>query len=299
MRRLRRRLVVLFCLLLAAVSLLSATGLRCRAWWTGGHNICTRAAASRLPEDMPAFFRQAGVELAEIAEEPDNWKKPYAPHLRATEQPEHYIDLEYLEGQPLPGNRAELLKYYFSKHIELSKGGFLPYAIQEGYERLLVAFREYRENPEDPARQHCALVYAGWLAHYCEDTAMPLHTTKDYDGKPDAAGTLQQHGIHSKIDGYPENQGFTPELLNQGLAAEPVADIRPLITKALTTSFGLVQRCYDLDAQGAFDKDPAKGREFILERARAAAKLTLDIRYSAWKNSAPSGPSVPNAPSVP
>ena len=76
-------------------------------------------------------------------------------------------------------------------------------------------------------------------------------------------------------------------MLNQGLAAEPVKNVWPLITKAITTSNGYVQRCYDLDAQSAFDKDPDKAKEFILERARAATKLTLDIWYSAWVNSAP------------
>jgi len=245
------------------------------------------AAATKLPEDMPAFFRQAGAELAEVSGEPDNWKNPIAPHLKATEQPEHYLDLEYLEGQPIPEHRADLLKHYFSKHIEPSKAGFLPYAVQEGYERLKVAFRSCRGQPESKAFQHCAIVYAGWLAHYCEDTAMPLHTTKDFDGRPDAAGNLQQKGIHSKIDGYPESQGFTPELLNQGLVAERAENVWPLITKAITVSNGYVQRCYELDAQGAFDKAPEKGKEFILERARAATKLTLDIWYSAWVNSAP------------
>ncbi|MGD0090254.1 MAG: hypothetical protein ABSE73_10060, partial [Planctomycetota bacterium] len=163
---------------------------------------------------------------------------------------------------------------------------FLPHAIQEGYERLQVAFREHRGQPDAKAFQHCAIVYAGWVAHYCQDATMPLHVTKDFDGKPDAAGNLQQKGIHAKIDGYPEGQGFTPEMFNQGLAAEAASDVWPLITKTITTSFGHVQRCYELDAQGGFDKDPDKAKEFILERTRAAAKLTLDIWYSAWKNSA-------------
>jgi hypothetical protein len=277
--------------LLAVVLLLSCLILAferpCRAWWNGGHHIFTLAAASKLPEDMPAFFRQAGAELAEISGEPDNWKRPIAPHLKVTEQPEHYIDLEYLEGQPIPEHRADLIKYYESKHIEPAKAGFLPYAIQEGYERLKVAFSECRGQPESKAFQHCAIVYAGWVAHYCEDSAMPLHTTKDYDGKPDAAGNMQQKGIHAKIDAYPESQGFTPEMVNQGLKAERAADVWPLITKAIAESNKHVQRCYELDAQDGFDKEPEKAKELMLERGRAAVKLTLDIWYSAWVNSAP------------
>ena len=287
----QRTAVVSFVLIISLTAFLGA-GLasRCRAWWGGGHDVFTRTAVAKLPDDVPAFFRQAADELAEMSTEPDNWKHASAPHLKATEQPEHYIDLEYLEGQPIPTQRAELLKYYFAKHIDPSKGGFLPHAIQEGYERLLLSFREYRSQPDSKPLQHRTIVYAGWLAHYCQDAAMPLHTTKDFDGKPDANGVLQQKGIHPKIDSYPEQQGFTPEVLGKDLVPEASADVWPLVVKTIMTSNGLVQRCYELDAQGAFDKDPDKGKELMLERGRAAVKLTLDIWYSAWKNSSTEPP---------
>ena len=106
------------------------------AWWSGGHKLCTCASLAKAPAEMPAFFRAAGESLAEMSIEPDNWKHATAPNLRASEQPEHYIDLEYFEGNALPKQRFELLKYYHEKHIEPSKGGLLPCAIQEGYERF-------------------------------------------------------------------------------------------------------------------------------------------------------------------
>jgi hypothetical protein len=239
---------------------------------------------------MPAFFRQASTELSEMAQEPDNWKCTAAPHLKATEQPEHYLDLEYLDGQPIPRRRADILKHYFAKGIDPSKAGFLPYAIEEGYERLLVAFTACRSQPDSKPAQQRAIMYAGWVAHYCEDATMPLHCTKDFDGKLDAAGQMQQKGIHTKIDSYPEQQGFTPEMLNKDQAAEAVADVWPLIAKTIASSFALAGRCYELDAAGAFDKDPDKGKELMLERSRAATKLTMDIWYSAWINSNPEKP---------
>lgn len=282
----KSRKLLTFCLVFASlVILVLAANTKCHAWWNGGHGIFTEAAAANLPDDVPAFFRQAGDDLSEMAGEPDNWKHQSAPHLKATEQPEHYLDLEYLEGQPIPKTRAELLKHYFAKGIEPSKAGFLAHAIQEGYERLRIGFVAYRSGPDSKAAQQRVIVYAGWLAHYCQDAAMPLHTTKDYDGKPDAAGELRQKGIHPKIDSYPELQGFTPQVVGKDLKAEPAADVWPLITKAIAASFSHVQKCYELDAAGAFDKDPEKGKEFMLERARAATKLTMDIWYSAWKNS--------------
>ena len=257
------------------------------AWWAGGHRLCTLAAVKGLPQDMPAFFRDAGADLAEMSVEPDNWKNPSASHLRTTEQPEHFIDLEFLEGKPLPEQRFELTKFYIHAGIDPSRGGFLPYAMQEGYERLMLAFRDYRNQPASHSVQQRIVVYAGWLAHYCEDAGMPLHTSKYFDGRPGPGGEIFQKGIHAKIDSFPEKNGFTIESISEGLVPEPALNVWPLIVRAIEESHKQCDRCYELDANDAFDKDPAKGRAFILERTRASSKLVLDLWYSAWKNSDP------------
>ena len=256
------------------------------AWWAGGHRFCTLAAASRLPQDMPEFFRASAEALAEMAPEPDNWKKALAPHLRAAEQPEHFIDLEHLEGRPMFRDRYDLLKYYYFKNADPAKAGFLPNAILESYERLLLAFHDCRQHPHDHILQQRLIVYAGWLAHYCQDAGMPLHTSKFYDGRPGANGQVEQAGIHAKIDAYPQKY-LTPAAIAEGLAAEASADVWPVITRAVNESHKYVDQCYELDKQGAFNETaPEKGRALMLERARASAKLTLDLWYSAWKNSA-------------
>ncbi len=260
---------------------------RSQAWWAGGHKLCTLAAASKLPEDVPKFFRDAGKELAEVCVDPDNWKNVTTSHLRSTEQPEHFIDLEYLGDAPIPAQRYDLLKFYFSKDIDPTKAGTLPYAMIEGYERLLLAFRDYRNDPESEITKKRIIVYAGWMAHYSEDCAMPLHTTKDYDGRNLAGGAVEQKGIHGRIDAYPEKNGITAEKIADGLAAKDVINAWPLIVDAIKTSHTHVDECYKLDANGAFDRDPEAGRELMVERTRAGAKLTLDLWYSAWTNSDP------------
>src|SRR6266581_3954712 len=87
------RFTRLLCVFLGALifALCSIGGVR--AWWAEGHQMMTRAAASKMPADVPEFFRKGVVELAEASAEPDNWKHITAPHLKASEQPEHYIDL--------------------------------------------------------------------------------------------------------------------------------------------------------------------------------------------------------------
>lgn len=254
------------------------------AWWGGGHSLLTKAAASSTPDDMPAFFRDAAEELALMSHEPDNWKDPAAPHLRATERPEHFIDLEFLEGAEMPATRVELQKLLIGKQIDPDKAGYLPYAIIEGYERLMLAFRDHRLQPNSAAVQHRVLVYAGWLAHYAQDASMPLHTTKNYDGKPGPDGQLQQKGIHARLDAYPE-KNLTVEAVAEGLKPSDIADAWKAINAITQDSYKLVDQAYQLDAEGAFDNAPAKGREFVLARARAGAGLTLSLWYAAWRNS--------------
>ena len=272
---------------LAVTLVAGALAVRSHAWWSGGHKLCTLAATSKLPDDVPKFFRDAGKEMSEMSTEPDNWKNVTASHLRATEQPEHFIDLEYLGDEAIPAQRYDLLKLYFSKNIDPTKAGLLPYAMVEGYERLMIAFRDYRNDPESENIKRRIVVYAGWMAHYSEDCAMPLHTTKDYDGRNTAGGTVEQKGIHGRIDAYPEKNGLTAEKIAEGLAPKDATNVWPLIVDAIKASHTHVDECYKLDAAGAFDRDPEAGRELMLERTRAAAKLTLDLWYSAWMNSDP------------
>jgi hypothetical protein len=58
------------------------------------------------------------------------------------------------------------------------------------------------------------------------------------------------------------------------------------IMKAIHESHRHVDRCYELDSAGAFDKPTAEGRAFILERCRVGAQLTMDLWYNAWLRSA-------------
>ncbi|MEI6231917.1 MAG: S1/P1 nuclease [Planctomycetota bacterium] len=284
---LRRPLVfAILALSLAATGILLAQR-PARAWWSGGHKACTAAAVKMLPDDMPEFFRNATDELCEMCVEPDEWKSATAPRLKASEAPEHFIDLEHFEGKPLPRHRFDALKHYASKNIDMAKGGTLPYALEEGYERLALAFRQVRIYPESAGAKHRAIVYAGWLAHYCGDLAMPLHSTVNYDGKPGANGTVIQKGIHARLDSYPEKNGFTPEMLAEKQKAGRRRSIWILIEETINESHTHVEKCYELDEAGGFDKEPEKAKEFVLARARLGAKLTADLWYTAWEKSDP------------
>jgi hypothetical protein len=256
------------------------------AWWVKGHEGIAQAAASRLPEAIPTFFRAGGKHLAHFAGDPDRWKNPAAKHLRAAESADHFLDLEDYEGQQPPADRYKAAAVLARMRHRPERTGMLPYAMMEYYDRLSCAFYDLRADPNNEAIRMKCLVYAGNLAHFTGDAAMPLHTTRDYDGKKGADGKMVQRGIHAKIDSFPEKFGLTPEEIGRGLEPKVIEDMWGYIMKAIHESHSHVQRCYDLDAAGAFDKPTAESREFILQRCRAAAQLTMDLWYNAWLRSA-------------
>jgi hypothetical protein len=255
------------------------------AWWVDSHGRIADAAATGLPDEMPRFFRAAGKQLAYMAGDPDRWKNPAAKWLGSATFPDHFIDLEDYEGNELPRDRWKAIELLQKLKREPNKAGLLPWAIMEGYDRLSVAFYDYRENEQSQIIQAKCVVYAGLLSHLTGDCAMPLHTTRDYDGRPDKEGVKRQKGIHAKIDGFPEKFGITAEEITRRLKARPVEDVWKRVLDEVKESHKHIDRCYELDRAGAFDKPTKESRAFILERCRAGAQFTMDLWYSAWLRS--------------
>lgn len=256
------------------------------AWWVKGHETVAEAAASRLPESMPLFFRAGGKALANNAGDPDRWKNREAQFLKAAISPDHYLDLEDLQGKDLPEDRYKAMYLLISLNQKPERTGMLPYALMEEFERLCCAFYDLRQDPENTGIQAKCLVHAGNLAHYTGDTSMPLHTTRNYDGKPGSDGKKIQGGIHAKIDAFPEKNGLTAEEFARGLEAKEVADVWSYVKKTIFESHTHVERCYELDAAGEIDKPTPRSREFILSRCRVGTQFTMDLWYTAWLRSA-------------
>lgn len=268
-----------------AVAVCLAVG-AARAWWIIGHGTITEAAASVLPDDMPSFFRAAGKSLAHLAGDPDRWKNRDAAFLTNSESPHHFLDIEDLDGNEIPRDRFVALALMHKLNRAPDKVGLLPWAILEGFDRLTVAFYDYRNEPQNPAVTMKCIVYAGNLAHYTTDAAMPLHTTRNYDGKRGPDGRMVQKGIHAKIDGFPEKNNFTPEEICRGLQANKVDDVFDYVVKFIRESHAQIDKCYELDAAGSISNPNDESRAFIMARCRAGAQFTMDIWYNAWLKSA-------------
>jgi hypothetical protein len=67
------------------------------------------------------------------------------------------------------------------------RGGFVPWRVEEMYHRLAAAFGpgDSTASPDD------ALVAAGYLAHYIEDSTQPHHATEDYQSQSYLAGHVK------------------------------------------------------------------------------------------------------------
>ncbi len=256
------------------------------AWWVKGHEAIAEAGCLGLPDDVPAFFRAGSKALAHYSGDPDRWKNREAHHLNAAEACNHYLDMEDLNGNPLPDDRWKAVKLLIDLKQKPEQTGMLPYALMENFDRLSCAFYDYRQDPKDEAVRAKCLVYAGVLSHFTGDCVMPLHTTRSYDGRKGTDGTFAQKGIHARIDSFPEKFGITTAEMARDLKANKLADVWATVIQTTQDSHKQVDKCYELDKLGAFDKPTDESRKFIVDRCRVGAQLTMDLWYTAWLKSA-------------
>lgn len=271
-----------------------ALGLACSsaawAWHGEGHDLAARKAISILPADMPVFFRDGSEMIAHTSLDPDLFTKPIAaPQLHDAEAPEHYFDLEKLDGVALPPGRYDLLKYLYAHDLEPAKVGLAPYAITENTQRLAVCFAEYRKWPQSKEIQVKCLLHAGILAHYAADLCQPLHTTIHYDGRI-VPGQPTQKGIHKKVDAL---LGKLPP--DVSITATPT-DVRPMeslwdgVVEQLMASYAMVDRVYEMEPMLPAYEQPldvsSPAGEFARERLSASSLFIARLYATAWRDSA-------------
>jgi hypothetical protein len=261
-----------------------------QAWWPQGHSILSEAAVRALPPEVPAFFRNGAGMIAHTTQDPDVSKNRDAPLVSDREAPEHYIDLEMIDGRALPPTRHEFLKLCAEMKLDPKNVGYLPYAIAEWTERLSIAFAEHRKYPENPYIKNKCLVYAGFLAHYAQDLCMPLHTTIHHDGRANADGSSPKTGIHTRVDSLIEKLQMQPAALAKNQRVTAVSSLLPAIVQELEQSRSHIDVTYSLESQlppenGAWTATP-QVRAFADERAREATRFTASLFLTAWRNSA-------------
>lgn len=270
-------------------------------WGNEGHMAINRAAAAKLPADMPAFLKNATEHLSYMGPEPDRWRERSEAALKYSQEPDHFMDMEMVDWmQKLPPDRYLFIRdvyEYRATHPDQmppEKIGLLPYATMELYGRLKVSFREYRkaqkEGRSTADAEAAAIHYAGWLGHYVADASNPLHTTIKYNGwvGPNPNGYDTGKGIHWKMEGPFVGRNM-PKLEFGSLVTAPKKLDDPFVDfqKFMRESQTHVEKVYQLEKACGFEGEGTpESREFVRERLAAGAQMLVNMWYTAWLESA-------------
>jgi hypothetical protein len=287
------------------------------AWGAKGHQMQARTALKNLPDEVPAFFRNATEEMAMLISEPDQWRSAEQRNADEVTGVNHTFRWE-IAPKPLPANRhfyiIELAKQgkieAKTNSVREDAGGTAPYGIQEWSEMLTAAFRRWRgmkeDTPEDIRRkrmhEHSILFIAGVLGHWVTDTSNPIHSS------------IHVHGWHPSVpnpNGYagPDNDPhgrFEGTFVNANIELPDVmalVDNKPRLlgdwlqeaAKHIEACNKHVEQIFIWDKQVRFGagKEPAEAKPFTAARLADGARAIRDFWYTAWVRS---GAPIPGAP---
>ena len=271
------------------------------AWGEEGHRYINRVAAEHLPDDMPAFFRNAATRLSFLGPEPDRWRdtKELYKALNEVNAPDHFIDIDKREEfEALPNDRYQYSDWLRTKGKDPKDIGYLPYSILEGYQKVQVLFRLWRDRQHEAEREQIEqniIYYAGVVGHYVGDGSMPLHTSIHYNGWTTSSNPqlYTREPLHGRFEGeYVKNQikveDFSGLVRTAAKLQDPFADIM----KYLFQSFDRVPELYRMEKTARWDannRNP-ESKKFVTERLSAASQMLANLWYTAWLGSATQKP---------
>ncbi len=267
-----------------------------------------------LPPDLPAFVLapEAANAVGELAREPDRWKGAGKIH-DSDRDTAHFLDLGddgKIFGGPalasLPATREDYEAALRQAGSDSWKGGWLPYAIVDGWQQLTKDFGDWRiddfaaKSVKDPAhrawfaadlaqRQALVLRDIGALGHYVGDGSQPLHVSIHYNGWGQGPNPedFTQSRIHAMFEG-----AFVHDNVRQG-------DVTAAVGAFADCSCGMMDRVaaylartnvqvaplYRLQKAGAFAGADPSGKAFVVARLAAGATELRDLIALAWRAS--------------
>jgi hypothetical protein len=280
---------------LAASLLLAPSSL---AWGEHGHRLSGRAAATRLPKEMPEFFRKAAAQLEYLNPEPDRWRSKTLVEMNEAFSYDHFLDLEMVPPAALEAEDryAYLAALSQAGLKEPEKAGLAPFRILELYERLRTEFHLWRNSRDKKTRrwtEERILYDAGVLGHYVSDAANPHHATVHYNGwakdYPNPNGYTTDNTFHWRFESEFVGARVKLDDLLPSINPRPrvVSNPRAEVLAFFKNSNGLVERLYQLERQTKFDAQTAspEHKHFAVERLVAGAEMLRALWWTAWTTS--------------
>jgi hypothetical protein len=310
-----RTLIITLCLLLA-IAILTSRSSDVRGWGPDGHEISGRAAAMKMPKEMPDFIRQSVDQLAYLNFEPDRWRDRVESNqdkaLDSASAPDHFLDLELVpESATKAVNRYDFVEEMIKAAVKPTKAGFLPYRVLELFQRIRVDFRLWRAEKDPQRRQWIEqriVNDAGILGHFVSDGANPHHTTIHFNGwtgdNPQGyTGYSRDRGIHYRFEEEFVGAQIKLNDVTPLVSENPriVENPREEIWRYLRGSNALVEQLYILDKKEPFSKEnlSPEHKKFVATRLAAGAQMLRDLWWTAWVTSDPAlAPAVPAKPAT-
>ncbi len=267
-------------------------------WGMAGHRISGVAAASTVPEGMPAFFRAATEQLGWLNYEPDRWRGERMVEANEAFRYDHYVDLENVpEETRRARDRFEYLTLLTGRLQRPARdGGLLPFHIIELQQRLTIGFSLWRKSTDAQERQWLEqriINDAGILGHYAADAANPHHTSIHHngwaEGSPNPAGYTTERDFHARFEGEFVGARVTLEDVVAKLPRDTrrLADVRADTWSFILASHAQLERLYQLEQRERFGPTTtgAAHLEFATERIAAGAAFLRSLWWTAWLNS--------------
>ena len=295
-KRIRVSARAVVALLLLSVSLIEPPA--SLAWGEHGHKLSGRAAATRLPKEMPDFFRKAVDQLEYLNPEPDRWRSKVMMEMNEAFAYDHFLDLEMVPPLALEAEDrfAYLVALYQGGVKQPEQAGFVQFHMLELYQRLRTEFNLWRNAKDKKTRkwiEQRIINDAGTLGHYVSDAANPHHATIHYNGwdknTPNPNNYTTDNTFHGRFESEYVGSHIAITDLLPLISQQPrvVGNPRAEIIAHLKTSNSLVERLYQLDKQAKFDKmtTAAENKRFAVDRLVAGVEMLRALWWTAWVKS--------------
>jgi hypothetical protein len=302
------------CLVTAAC--LGGLVLPASAWNGLGHRLVSRAAALRLPKEVPEFVHSADAisEIERLGPEPDRIKGTKS-SADADENPGHFVDIsddDTIAGvmtlPALPSTREAYDTALRAAGTNEFKIGFLPYSIIDGWYRIRRDFALWRvdvvgerktASPEDRAwfaadrilREFLTVRDIGVWSHYVGDASQPLHTSVHFNGwgaLPNPKGYSISNTLHERFEGAFVRRHVTLDAVLSEMAPYEACNcpLERSVTTTLLASHALVIPLYELEKADAFEQGSPEAKRFVISRLAAGASALRNLVVDAWRASA-------------
>jgi hypothetical protein len=281
------------------------------AWGPDGHRMISTLAVQSLPGEVPAFLRtpDAAEEAAYLGPEADR-QRGAGKSFDAERSPGHFVDVDddlTILGGPklsaLPVSREQYDYALNKKKTNQYKAGYLPYAIQQGFELLAKDFAYWRvdvageKNGKTEAerawyakdrvmREKIVLHDLGTWSHYVADGSNPMHASVHYNGWgkfPNPEGFTQAK-IHVPFENQYVHNNITEKDITPLVPAYRNCACAIWIRTAdyLLADQAEIVPLYRLEKAGAFDKPTPEGKAYVAKRLAIGVAELRDMIVDAW-----------------